>query len=219
MVASITIHAVRQRARKNNHATTPGTSPCRSRCRTARGVTCGSIFQIRSIWSLSRPGARSIAAPPGHSDGGPSALSGCRRKGDRLPAMAEPEAPALSRSAPRTEQMFPTLTPAQIARIAAHGSVRPIRSGEVLVEAGEQGVPFYVITTGQVEIVRPTGTVETPVALHGPGQFTGEVNMLSARRSPARARAPARRAGAPARSTGARPAARWSGRAQSSPAR
>src|SRR4029453_9032731 len=77
------------------------------------------------------------------------------------------------------ERMFPTLTPAQIKRIAAHGKVRSIRPGEVLVEAGAHIVPFFVITAGRVEVIRPSGTTETLVAVHGPGQFTGEVNMLS----------------------------------------
>jgi hypothetical protein len=36
----------------------------------------------------------------------------------------------------RLEHVFPTLTAAQIARIAAHGRRRPINQGEVLVEAG-----------------------------------------------------------------------------------
>ena len=88
-----------------------------------------------------------------------------------------------------TERMFPTLTAAQIERIAAHGRVRPIRPGEVLIEAGDQIVPFFVITTGQVEVVRPSGTTETLVAVHGPGQFTGEVNMLSGRPALLRTRA------------------------------
>ena len=80
-----------------------------------------------------------------------------------------------------TERMFPTLTAVQIERIAAHGRVRPIRPGEVLIEAGDHIVPFFVVTKGQVEVVRPSGTTETLVAVHGPGQFTGEVNMLSGR--------------------------------------
>jgi thioredoxin reductase (NADPH) len=79
------------------------------------------------------------------------------------------------------DRMFPTLTPAQVERIAAHGHVRQIRPGEVLVQQGDQIVPFFVVTTGGVEIVRPSGTSETLVALYGPGQFTGEVNMLSGR--------------------------------------
>src|SRR5258706_6344721 len=46
------------------------------------------------------------------------------------------------------ERIFPTLTPTQIKRIAAHGQVRSIRSGEVLVEAGALIVPFFVVTAG-----------------------------------------------------------------------
>jgi thioredoxin reductase (NADPH) len=85
--------------------------------------------------------------------------------------------------------MFPALTPAQIERIAAHGRVRQIRAGEVLVETGQSAVPFFVITAGQVEILRPSGTTETLVAVHGPSQFTGEINMLSGRPALLRARA------------------------------
>ena len=40
-----------------------------------------------------------------------------------------------------------------------------------------------------VEIVRPSGANETLVALYGPGQFTGEVNMLSGRPALLRVRA------------------------------
>jgi len=87
------------------------------------------------------------------------------------------------------ERMFPMLTPAQIKRIAAHGKLRSIRSGEVLVEAGAHVVPFFVITEGRVEVIRPSGSTETLVAIHEPGQFTGEVNMLSGRPALVRSRA------------------------------
>jgi len=99
------------------------------------------------------------------------------------PALVTPSFPSPS------AQMFPTLTPAQVARIAAHGSVRAVQKGEVLVEAGDQVVSFFVVKTGRLEIVQPSGTAETIVAVHGPGQFTGEVNMISGRRSLVRARA------------------------------
>jgi thioredoxin reductase (NADPH) len=87
------------------------------------------------------------------------------------------------------ERMFPTLTPAQIKRIAVHGQVRSVQPGEVLIEAGAHVVPFFVITAGRVEVIRPSGTTETLVAVHGPGQFTGEVNMLSGRPALVRSRA------------------------------
>ena len=86
------------------------------------------------------------------------------------------------------ERMFPTLTPAQVKRIAAHGKQRSIRSGEVLIEAGARVVPFFVVMAGRVEVVRPSGSTETLVAVHGPGQFTGEVNMLSGRPALVRSR-------------------------------
>jgi thioredoxin reductase (NADPH) len=61
--------------------------------------------------------------------------------------------------------------------------------GEVLVEQGDNAVPFFVVVSGEVEIVRPSGAGETLVTVHGPGQFTGEVNMLSGRRTLIRMRA------------------------------
>src|ERR671938_531605 len=87
------------------------------------------------------------------------------------------------------EKIFPKLTPAQIDRIAAHGRIRSVQPGEVLIEQGDTSVPFFVVITGEVEIVRPFVAYETLVTIHGYGEFTGEVNMLSRRRSLVRARA------------------------------
>jgi hypothetical protein len=42
----------------------------------------------------------------------------------------------------RAEQMFPTLTTAQIARVAQHGRRRHIRAGETLIEVGQTVVPL-----------------------------------------------------------------------------
>jgi thioredoxin reductase (NADPH) len=88
----------------------------------------------------------------------------------------------------RLEHVFPTLTGAQIARIAAHGRPRTIRQGEVIVEAGDKIVPFFVVISGQVEIILPSATGETLIVVHTPGHFTGEVNMISGRRALFRAR-------------------------------
>jgi thioredoxin reductase (NADPH) len=86
------------------------------------------------------------------------------------------------------EKIFPKLTSAQIDRIAAHGRMRSVQPGEVLIEQGDTSVPFFVVITGEVEILRPLGTRETLITVHAPGEFTGEVNMLSGRRSLVRAR-------------------------------
>jgi thioredoxin reductase (NADPH) len=97
---------------------------------------------------------------------------------------------ALSLKPGRAEQMFPALTDAQLARVAQHGRRRQVAAGEILFDAGQTGFPFFVVTTGRVEMARPTTEGgESVVVVHGPGEFTGEVNMLSGRRSLVRARA------------------------------
>src|SRR5215471_6155341 len=81
----------------------------------------------------------------------------------------------------RVEQAFPILTPAQISRIAAHGRSREVQFGEVLFEQGDSRVSFFVVVSGELEVIRPSRAEETVVAVFGPGQFTGEVNTLSHR--------------------------------------
>ena len=85
--------------------------------------------------------------------------------------------------------MFPTLTPAQIDRIAPHGVERAVAAGEVLIEAGDATVPFFVVRSGRIEVIRPSSLGDMLVAVHGPGRFTGEANMILGRRSLTRARA------------------------------
>lgn len=88
----------------------------------------------------------------------------------------------------RADHVFPKLTAAQMARVGLHGHTRHVTRGEVLVEAGDNVMPFFVVTAGSVEIVKPAGAEETVITVHGPGEFTGEVNMLSGRRPLVRAR-------------------------------
>lgn len=103
--------------------------------------------------------------------------------------MSESSTPAPLTLSARINQMFPTLTSAQIARISSHGRRRTTQAGEILIEAGSDNVPFYVLTAGRIEIVRPSDDNEELVAVHEPGEFTGEVQMLSGRRALVRARA------------------------------
>lgn len=57
-----------------------------------------------------------------------------------------------------------------------------MKSGEVLVDAGEQSTRFFVVTAGEVHLIRQSGEGTKVVAVFGPGQFTGEINILSGRR-------------------------------------
>ena len=100
-----------------------------------------------------------------------------------------PEPTPLSLTVSRADQIFPTLTAAQIRRIADHGRTRSVRSGELLVEQGDKNIPIFVVVAGELETVRPSGTHEMLITTVLPGQFTGEVNILSGRRALNRIRA------------------------------
>jgi len=89
---------------------------------------------------------------------------------------------------PTRGELFPTLTREQIERIAALGETRTAADREVLIEPGDQISTFFVVAEGEVEIVRPTNRGEDLLVVHGPGEFVGELNSLSGRRSLVRAR-------------------------------
>ncbi|HSY30347.1 MAG TPA: FAD-dependent oxidoreductase [Verrucomicrobiae bacterium] len=82
----------------------------------------------------------------------------------------------------RREQLFPKLADAQIERIAAIGRTRKVAKGEMLIKQGEIA-PFFVITSGRLDIIQPTEQGELTIVQHEPGHFTGELNMLTGRRS------------------------------------
>src|SRR5258706_10698970 len=81
--------------------------------------------------------------------------------------------------APREEQVFPVLTRAQLARVDAHGKRRTVQRGEVLIEAGAQHYPLFVVVAGALEAVRNTCTGEEVATTHRQGQFSGELNLVS----------------------------------------
>jgi thioredoxin reductase (NADPH) len=83
----------------------------------------------------------------------------------------------------RADHVFPTLTADQIARMSAHGQRRRVEAGEILVEAGDPNVPCFVVLSGRLAIVQRDGPAEHLVTSPGPGQFTGEANMISGRRA------------------------------------
>jgi thioredoxin reductase (NADPH) len=86
----------------------------------------------------------------------------------------------------RPDHMSPTLTPAQIGRIEKHGRRRQVKEGEILVEPGQQNTRLFIVISGELTVVRPPSAsvdgTEQVVIVFGPGQFNGEVGILSGRR-------------------------------------
>jgi thioredoxin reductase (NADPH) len=81
------------------------------------------------------------------------------------------------------QALFPTLTAAQLQRIAACGTMRDVDAGTTVVEQGDATMPFIVVLSGELEIVRPAAGGEEIVAVHKAGNFFGDIVMLSGRRS------------------------------------
>ena len=95
--------------------------------------------------------------------------------------------PQTSALDPQT-QAFPLLTPAQIDRIRPYGKVRAVSAGDILFDVGNEHMPMFVLLSGKLEVVQPTCSGERALVTHEPGGFSGEINMISGRRSLARGR-------------------------------
>jgi thioredoxin reductase (NADPH) len=100
--------------------------------------------------------------------------------------MTDKSVPLASTAPSRTDRLFPTLTDAQVARIAARGRRRPIAAGDVLVEVADRTVHFFVVVSGELEVSDPAGTL---IVTHRAGQFSGEATMITGRRPMARVHA------------------------------
>lgn len=107
-----------------------------------------------------------------------------------MPSNPPPTAPAVALDpVARRAQMFPKLSPAQIATVATFGRERTLRDREVLYDQGQRNTSFFVVVEGAVEVVHPNGNGEALVTVHQPGEFTGEIHLLSGRPGLVRARA------------------------------
>jgi thioredoxin reductase (NADPH) len=115
------------------------------------------------------------------------------------PAAPAPEHAAAAAPAPdaapsellsRRHQMFPLLTPAEIARIRRFGAPGTYAPGSLLLEAGRAGAGLFVVLQGTVAVVQRDGLGrEVPILQMGPGHFVGEVGTLTGRPSLVDARA------------------------------
>ncbi|TLY64893.1 MAG: cyclic nucleotide-binding domain-containing protein [Gammaproteobacteria bacterium] len=88
----------------------------------------------------------------------------------------------------RREQMFPKLTPAQMARLEAHGRRVETRAGEVLLELGARPRNIFIVLAGSLEILLHATIGGESVYLLTSGDFSGEMSTLKGSVSLARIR-------------------------------
>ncbi|HEX5438428.1 MAG TPA: FAD-dependent oxidoreductase [Gemmatimonadaceae bacterium] len=82
---------------------------------------------------------------------------------------------------PRNVVAFPRLSDSQIDTLAQAGTRRHFHDGEPLFEAGGSRNAFYVILDGAVEVIDHSGAAPRTVTVHHPGEFTGDIDLLSQR--------------------------------------
>jgi len=100
----------------------------------------------------------------------------------------EPEYADRVANSTNADRLFPTLTEEQVRRIGPHGRRRAVARGEVLIDVGDKIVPFFVVLSGEIQVLRPTRSGETLIVPHRAGQFSGEGNMITGRRALSRVR-------------------------------
>src|SRR6266699_7068500 len=81
----------------------------------------------------------------------------------------------------RTNEAFPELTPAQLARIEPHGRRRKLAHGEVVGEPGQPVTKIFVVVSGQLDaFAQNTVQASKDLAISfNPGMFTGERSILA----------------------------------------
>ncbi|MBV9991047.1 MAG: FAD-dependent oxidoreductase [Alphaproteobacteria bacterium] len=84
----------------------------------------------------------------------------------------------------RREQMFPTLTAAEIDRLRRFGEIERFAEGDYIVRAGEAGRGLTLILDGQVRVTpHEQHRRDEVIVTYGPGSFMGELAQLSGRPS------------------------------------
>lgn len=101
--------------------------------------------------------------------------------GGRRAGTAASYGPAMDLPPPVDGDPAPSLSSAQLARVAAYGVAQDVRERDVVFRPGDPSYDLIVIEAGTVEVLAPeTGEEpEAVVATYGPGGFLGELNLLT----------------------------------------
>ena len=83
----------------------------------------------------------------------------------------------------KQDQLFPVLSPEEIACLMPHGTVLSLTQGETLFSEGDPENEFFVILKGELKVTRNVAGEEVLLTQHHAGQFTGALSLFSGGRS------------------------------------
>src|SRR6516164_314535 len=78
------------------------------------------------------------------------------------------------------ESAFPRLTSAELALVKALAKPCDYADGGLIFRAGQADIDLYIVEAGQMEIRNPTDG-DRLIAVHEPGHFSGDIDVLTGR--------------------------------------
>src|SRR5439155_96652 len=75
---------------------------------------------------------------------------------------------------------FPHLTARDLGQLQPFGTRCSYEDGQVIFSAGEDAIDLFVVESGAMEILNPAQDNRS-VVTHGPGQFSGDIDLLTRR--------------------------------------
>lgn len=90
---------------------------------------------------------------------------------------------------PNDAALFPRLSEEQREWLGEHGTEVRLEPGELLFSEEEPPRDFFVVLEGEIRVTKRLDGEETLLALHGPGEFTGDVSLVTNTRVTATAHA------------------------------
>ena len=85
--------------------------------------------------------------------------------------------------------LFPTLSPDEIACLLPHGTQETLKSGQVLFAEGDAENEFFVILDGALKVTRLVAGEDVLLTRHHAGQYTGAMSLFTGEKSIATGRA------------------------------
>src|SRR6516164_3093743 len=78
------------------------------------------------------------------------------------------------------ETAFPRLTSAELALVTPLARPCDYADGDIIFRAGQPEIDLYVVESGRMEIRNPSHG-DRVIAVHEPGQFSGDIDILTGR--------------------------------------
>ena len=82
--------------------------------------------------------------------------------------------------APLDEVAFPRLTSTEFTLVRLLATPCDYADGETIFRAGQADIDLYIVESGQIDIRNPRDG-DRLIASHGPGQFSGDIDVLTGR--------------------------------------